>query len=172
VHVHVLTADTPRTWLLRIRFTKQSDGQLIGSHASSGGFSDYIFRYAAEHLFSRNIVGDLQYQKVRRNADYQELSLEVDGRVVLNFARAYGFRNIQNIVRAIKQNKCKYHYIEIMACPSGMYSCYLMMMMMYHLPVWFGLVWFGLVWFGLVWFGLVWFGLATNLPIDSLSMLS
>lgn len=34
-------------------------------------------------------------------------------------ALAYGFRNIQNIVQKIKRGKCPYHYVEIMACPSG-----------------------------------------------------
>jgi iron only hydrogenase large subunit-like protein len=34
-------------------------------------------------------------------------------------ALAYGFRNIQNIVQKIKRGKCQYHFVEIMACPSG-----------------------------------------------------
>ena len=34
-------------------------------------------------------------------------------------ALAYGFRNIQNIVQKIKRGKCPYHFVEIMACPSG-----------------------------------------------------
>jgi iron only hydrogenase large subunit-like protein len=37
----------------------------------------------------------------------------------LTFAYAYGFRNIQNIIRKIKSKKEQYHMIEIMACPSG-----------------------------------------------------
>lgn len=37
-------------------------------------------------------------------------------------ASAYGFRNIQNVVRKIKNSnriQSNYDYIEIMACPSG-----------------------------------------------------
>ena len=49
----------------------------------------------------------------------QEVSLEHEGETVLKFAIANGFRNIQNIVQKIKRNKCQYHYVEIMACPSG-----------------------------------------------------
>jgi iron only hydrogenase large subunit-like protein len=45
--------------------------------------------------------------------------LQHDGKPVLTFAMAYGFRNIQNIVRKIKSKQCNYDYIEIMACPSG-----------------------------------------------------
>jgi len=43
----------------------------------------------------------------------------VDGKPVLKFALCYGFRNLQNIVRKIKMGKCEYHFIEVMACPSG-----------------------------------------------------
>lgn len=38
---------------------------------------------------------------------------------LLTFAQAYGFRNIQNVMRKIKQGKCQYDYVELMACPSG-----------------------------------------------------
>jgi hypothetical protein len=44
---------------------------------------------------------------------------QIDGKRVLNFASAYGFRNIQNLVRKVKLGKCEYHFVEIMACPSG-----------------------------------------------------
>ena len=37
----------------------------------------------------------------------------------MKFAQAYGFRNIQNVMRKIKQGKCDYDYVELMACPSG-----------------------------------------------------
>ncbi len=42
--------------------------------------------------------------------------------VVFRFLRAYGFRNIQNVVKKLQKkgrNKSKYDYIEIMACPHG-----------------------------------------------------
>jgi len=38
---------------------------------------------------------------------------------LLKFALCYGFRNLQNVVRKIKTGKCDYHFLEIMACPSG-----------------------------------------------------
>jgi len=47
----------------------------------------------------------------------------MDGKVVLRGALAYGFRNIQNIVRKLSQGrhdtKRVYDFVEIMACPSG-----------------------------------------------------
>eukprot|EP00775_Hariotina_reticulata_P006631 gene6631-6859_t len=52
--------------------------------------------------------------------DLQELQLlGPDGQPLLRFAIAYGFRNIQTLVRKIKSGQCEYHYVEVMACPSG-----------------------------------------------------
>jgi iron only hydrogenase large subunit-like protein len=46
--------------------------------------------------------------------------LEIDGNVVLRFALAYGFNNIQNLIQKLKRKKqCVYDYVEVMACPSG-----------------------------------------------------
>uniref|UniRef100_A0A8C5Q6H7 Cytosolic iron-sulfur assembly component 3 n=1 Tax=Leptobrachium leishanense TaxID=445787 RepID=A0A8C5Q6H7_9ANUR len=53
------------------------------------------------------------------NKDFQEVTLERDGQVLLQFALAYGFRNIQNLVQKLKRGRCSYHYVEVMACPSG-----------------------------------------------------
>lgn len=55
-----------------------------------------------------------------RNPDFREITLERDGQVVLKFAIANGFRNIQNLVQKLKRGKTPYHFVEVMACPSGM----------------------------------------------------
>jgi iron only hydrogenase large subunit-like protein len=87
---------------------------------ASGGYAENIFRFAARELHAHDIALDqpLVY-RTTRNADLRELSLSVGGRVVMRFALAYGFRNIQNIVRKLKRGQCEYQYVEIMACPSG-----------------------------------------------------
>lgn len=54
-----------------------------------------------------------------RNKDLQEVTLEREGQVLLHFAAAYGFRNIQNLVQKLKRGRCPYHYVEVMACPAG-----------------------------------------------------
>ncbi|XP_030591539.1 cytosolic Fe-S cluster assembly factor narfl [Archocentrus centrarchus] len=89
------------------------------SHAGSGsgGYLHHVFTYAAKHLFGEE-VKDLTY-KILRNKDFQEVSLEKDGVVLLCFASAYGFRNIQNLVQKLKRGKSPYHFVEVMACPSG-----------------------------------------------------
>ena len=87
------------------------------SGGTSGGYLEHVFLYAAQELFGEK-VENLTY-KTLRNRDFQEVTLEHDGKTVLKFALAYGFRNIQNLVQKLKRNKCPYHFVEVMACPSG-----------------------------------------------------
>lgn len=72
----------------------------------SGGYCELIFRHAAQHLFGITFADDapLPYQ-AGRNPDFRELTLQVQGKTVLNFALAYGFRNIQNLVRKMKTKR-------------------------------------------------------------------
>jgi hypothetical protein len=55
-----------------------------------------------------------------RNKDLREVVLtDGEGKTLLRFAQAYGFRNIQSVITKIKRGKCPYHLVEIMACPGG-----------------------------------------------------
>ncbi|KAG8433308.1 hypothetical protein GDO86_017552 [Hymenochirus boettgeri] len=83
----------------------------------SGGYLEHIFRNAAQELFGVH-VDEIVYKPLK-NKDFQEVTLEKDGNVLLHFALAYGFRNIQNLVQKLKRGRCPYHYVEVMACPSG-----------------------------------------------------
>ncbi|XP_029805774.1 cytosolic iron-sulfur assembly component 3 isoform X2 [Suricata suricatta] len=83
----------------------------------SGGYLEHVFQHAARELFGIH-VDKVTYRPLR-NKDFQEVTLEKEGRVVLHFAAAYGFRNIQNLVQKIKRGRCPYHYVEVMACPTG-----------------------------------------------------
>lgn len=85
--------------------------------SGSGGFSDHIFKYAAKELFGMDVT-HLEYKNLR-NPDFREIVLERDGQLLLRFAVANGFRNIQNLVQKLKRGKSSYHYVEVMACPSG-----------------------------------------------------
>uniref|UniRef100_A0A7S1PFX3 Iron hydrogenase large subunit C-terminal domain-containing protein n=1 Tax=Percolomonas cosmopolitus TaxID=63605 RepID=A0A7S1PFX3_9EUKA len=99
----------------------EKTGKLRGIAGGSGGYAESIFRMAAKKLYNVE-VGQIE-KKQKRNSDFQEFSLKVDGKVVLSFAQAYGFRNIQNIIRKIQHKnprlRCKYDFVEVMACPSG-----------------------------------------------------
>lgn len=86
----------------------------------SGGYVDHIARVAAKAILGIDEVDDLEWKRAgtRRNVDLEQCTIS-NGEKSLNFLRAYGFQNIQNISRRIKSGKCKWDYIEFMACPSG-----------------------------------------------------
>ena len=63
-------------------------------------------------------LDDLSYRALK-NSDFREVTLEREGKVLLKFAVANGFRNIQNIVQKLKRKRCDYDFVEILACPSG-----------------------------------------------------
>ncbi|XDV13666.1 hypothetical protein PO909_002033 [Leuciscus waleckii] len=94
-------------------------GEELLRHAGSGsgGYLHHIYKHAAKQLFGVE-VDELTYKTVK-NKDFQEVTLEKDGQVLLRFAAAYGFRNIQNLVQKLKRGKSPYHFVEVMACPSG-----------------------------------------------------
>lgn len=97
---------------------KTEDADQLFSHAGSGsgGYADFILRYAAKHLFEE---ADITVEfKSLRNPDFLEARFEKNGET-LTFAIANGFRNIQNLVQKLKRNKCTYDYVEVMACPCG-----------------------------------------------------
>ena len=85
--------------------------------SGSGGYIEFVFKYAAKELF--NIEDPELNFVIKRNADHQELFLTVDGETKLRFAVANGFRNLGNFAMKLKKKTLKYDYVEIMACPSG-----------------------------------------------------
>jgi iron only hydrogenase large subunit-like protein len=96
---------------------KSKDGNIIGvSGGGSGGYLESVFRFAAKQLFNVEVT-DITY-RVGRNKDYKETSLIVNNEKVLTFTQAYGFRNIQNVIKKLKK-KIDFDFCEIMACPSG-----------------------------------------------------
>ncbi|CAG8515663.1 8432_t:CDS:2 [Paraglomus occultum] len=115
-------ADSPEAPL--DRFTKMtSEEKIMGSYGSaSGGYLEYVMRRAAKELFGVDV--DVEKEQgvaviIGRNKDFKEVALEINSKPVLRFAQANGFRNIQNLVRKIKSGSSPYHYVEVMACPSG-----------------------------------------------------
>lgn len=96
-----------------------TDGFTYAAPGASGGHADFVYRCAARELFGVDVGAGALPWVAGRNADLQELTLEKEGVAVLRFVRAYGFRNIQNIVRRVKGGKSPYHFVELMACPGG-----------------------------------------------------
>jgi iron only hydrogenase large subunit-like protein len=85
----------------------------------SGGYAEFVFRYAARELFGISLTERLMWE-AGRNDDLKELVLRDDaGTVLLRFALCYGFRNIQGVVAKMRRSACPYDFVEIMACPNG-----------------------------------------------------
>ncbi|KAM7263185.1 hypothetical protein ACFE04_000868 [Oxalis oulophora] len=102
----------------RILTNVDEEGHLYGVTGGSGGYAETVFRYAAKTLFGKEILGPLDFRTIR-NSDFQELTLQVEGKTVLKFVLCYGKSNLQNIVRKFKMQKCDFHFVEVMACSSG-----------------------------------------------------
>lgn len=101
---------------------EDNSSDFVYSHrgGGSGGYLDYVYQSASESLFGRKPSEELRFTRVRNNKDFLETTLEIDGEVKLRFAKAYGFRSIQNLVTRLKTKRGNaYDYIEVMACPSG-----------------------------------------------------
>ena len=87
---------------------------------SSGSIAQFVFTYAAQEQ-GFEMGGSRPAISVQRNQDFMTLSLERQGeeRPLLHFAIVFGFRNVQPVLRQMRQGKCHYDFVEVMACPKG-----------------------------------------------------
>ncbi|KAI8476839.1 MAG: iron hydrogenase [Monoraphidium minutum] len=130
-------------WERRYAAAAWREPPLHGAPGGSGGYLEAVARSAAAALLGPGAAppaGGPLALKVGRNADFRELTLSPlpqqqqqgagcaggggggaagAGPRPLRFAAAYGFRNIQSLVRKIKLGRCDYDYVEVMACPGG-----------------------------------------------------
>ena len=124
-------ANIPTTFDLSSVFVKGNNLELYSSEGStSGGYLSFIMRYAVYHKF--NIVITPQDIELGtngislhpgRNSDFLGVyyTRPGDKEPSLKFAYAFGFRNIQNLVRKLKMKKktIQYDFIEVAACPKS-----------------------------------------------------
>lgn len=104
--------------------------------SGSGGYLEHVLRFAAKSLFNVDLIwnerGELILSpffceshdfsiQTNRNNDYRDfiLSERTSRRVLLRFAKVYGFRNVQTLVRKLKGKRVAYDYVEVMACPGA-----------------------------------------------------
>jgi Iron only hydrogenase large subunit, C-terminal domain len=96
----------------------------------SGGYLEWTLRYAVRTMYNINLSSHDVQQGLNgvtiipgKNLDFTSVNYTPPGvsSPTLKFAYAYGFRNIQNLVRKLKQKRgpLPYHFVEVMACPSG-----------------------------------------------------
>jgi iron only hydrogenase large subunit-like protein len=83
----------------------------VSEKSSSLGYAEFIFHKTVKLLYGES-------SEVRFKSTVRRDVLEIEYKD-LKFCIASGFQNIQNVIRSLKTGKCKYQYIEIMACPMG-----------------------------------------------------
>lgn len=87
--------------------------------SGSGGYAEYVLRVAAKEILGVEME-EVAMEKVSRSGDVRSITVKSeDGKRQLRFGTAYGFRSLQSVLRKVRQGKCEYDYIELMACPGG-----------------------------------------------------
>ena len=96
---------------------------------ATGGVSEATLRTVYEIITGREIpYNNLIVTPVRGNEGIRELTLTLHGTLPewkflenfeLKLAVAHGLANAKKVMQDVKEDKLKYHLIEIMACPGG-----------------------------------------------------
>eukprot|EP00727_Mastigamoeba_balamuthi_P004939 m51a1_g14443 putative cytosolic Fe-S cluster assembling factor Nar1 (472) ;mRNA; f:568660-571125 len=99
-------------------------GVLFGApHAAAGGYLEYALRRAVERVHGVRDAGELSFvpasASAAKNADFCEARASAAPAGAPKCACAYGFRNIQNVMRRLKQKTCAYQLVEVVACPQA-----------------------------------------------------
>lgn len=99
---------------------RESCRALAAAMEGSGGYHRFAMHYTAQEVHHATFAPDDIHYEVKRNANHQLVtSTKNVGEV---YCVAYGFQNIQNIVRGLKRKVASvlsYTFIELMACPDG-----------------------------------------------------
>jgi len=89
-------------------------GTIFGA---SGGVMEAALRTAYETATGKTLEM-LEFNQIRGMGDFKEGSIVINNKTV-NFAVVNGLGNAKEILEQIKNKKCKYDFIEVMACPGG-----------------------------------------------------
>ncbi|MES1902183.1 MAG: hypothetical protein MHPSP_000691 [Paramarteilia canceri] len=85
--------------------------------------SDGYLECIKDHLIKKFRQSDdeisFSTKKLYNSNDFNEIQLNFSNGRSFKLAKVYGFRNIQILVQNIIRNKCRFDFIEAMACPKG-----------------------------------------------------
>ena len=93
---------------------KTGAGVIFGA---SGGVTEAVLRYAAEKI-SGSQLGSVDFQAVRGQEGLRTAVVDAGG-VSLKLALVHGLRNARRLADQVRDGKCDYDLIEVMACPGG-----------------------------------------------------
>jgi NADH-quinone oxidoreductase subunit G len=83
----------------------------------TGGVCEAALRTAYEWATKKELK-DVNFTAVRGLDGIKEASVDIDGNII-RVAVASGLGNVRKLLEKIQNGECKYHVIEIMACPGG-----------------------------------------------------
>lgn len=83
----------------------------------TGGVLEAALRTAYEFL-TDEILENIDFHDVRGMEGIKEASIDING-TAINVAAASSLGNARKLMNAVREGKCNYHIIEIMACPGG-----------------------------------------------------
>ncbi len=89
-------------------------GTIFGA---SGGVMEAALRTAYETATGKKLEM-LEFNQIRGMNDFKEGCIIINNKTI-NFAVVNGLHNAKEILEQIKNKKCKYDFIEVMACPGG-----------------------------------------------------
>eukprot|EP01029_Cantina_marsupialis_P014883 TRINITY_DN3257_c0_g1_i1.p1 TRINITY_DN3257_c0_g1~~TRINITY_DN3257_c0_g1_i1.p1 ORF type:complete len:553 (+),score=190.56 TRINITY_DN3257_c0_g1_i1:98-1756(+) len=90
-----------------------------GALATSGGYLEEVMRNVAPSVTGCDELEKVELTRVRpKNPDMKHIKIE-GSEGSMTACTAYGFRNIQTVVRRLKRRNASWQFVEIMACPSG-----------------------------------------------------
>lgn len=95
-------------------------GESTGAAAifgTSGGVMEAALRTAYFMLTGKEL-DKLEFENIRGPEGIKEITLNIDG-LKLNFAVVNGVGHVGKILDEIENGTCKYHFVEVMACPGG-----------------------------------------------------
>lgn len=86
---------------------------------NTGGVTEAALRSAWVQLTDKKLPEKLlQFEPARGLKGVREASLDIDGRKI-RVAIVHGTGSVRGLLRAIKQGKSQYDFVEVMACPGG-----------------------------------------------------
>ncbi len=84
---------------------------------TSGGVMEAAIRTAYNMITGKELE-KLEFDQIRGFDGIKELSLNLNG-LELNFAVVNGIGNVAKVLDEVENGTCKYHFVEVMACPGG-----------------------------------------------------
>lgn len=85
----------------------------------SGGVTEAVIRKVVKDK-SHNSINNIKYCGARGMEGIKEFELTLeDGETVLKFAVVSGLGNAEKLIQKIESGEALYHFIEVMACPTG-----------------------------------------------------